>query len=125
MLKINFIPSLFLEILQICYIGYFGYAKLWLPKVMVSACRKLCCFSSCKKSNLSVAWFLKLKYCQDIAKLLFLTHLATPTKPNSFNLLGTLMFFYVEKINLVSRFFLETFHVKESYNLIGREHSGP
>ena len=44
--KINFVPHVFLEILQryATYFGYFGYAWLHTPKLIVSTCRRLRCF---------------------------------------------------------------------------------
>ena len=84
-------PSLFswdsAKILQTCHFGYFGHVWLRLPKTMVPGWRKRWCSFSCKKSNSSFIVFLK--YCYDIASLLFWilwTCLATPTKNNSINL---------------------------------------
>ena len=39
------------RILQICYFGYFGYAWLRTPKVILSGCRKRLCLSAGKKPN--------------------------------------------------------------------------
>ena len=40
-----------------------------MPKVLKSTCRKLWCLSACKKSTSSLTSFLR--YCKDIANLLF------------------------------------------------------
>ena len=68
-----------------------------------------------KKSNLSLPSFLK--YC----KLVILGTLGSPTKNKSTQLLETLMFI-CKKINLITKFFLQILHFKESCNLIGQEY---
>ena len=58
------------KILQILYFGCFKHAWLWPPKA-ISVCRKIWCLTSRKKSNnLSLTSFLR--YCYDIATLIFL-----------------------------------------------------
>ena len=44
---------------------------------------------------------------------------------HSINLKETFMFIYAQKINLISLFFLEILHFKESCNLIGGENFAP
>ena len=125
MQKMNFISTFFFEILQRYYklpIGYFGHVWLWPVKTRILPCRKFWCLSSCKKSYLSLIFFLK--YYRDIANLVFWVLwecLVAPTKGNSTNLQETLMPIYKQKINLIVNF-LEVLHFKESSNLIGQEH---
>ena len=95
-------------ILQTCYFGYFGHAWLWPPKMLISTCRKIWCLSSCEKSNTSLTSFLK--YCWDIANLLFWALwacLATPIKHFSTDLQQSFMFTWMQKIHFISPFFLE------------------
>ena len=69
---INFISAFFLEIakkLQTSNFGYFWHTWLRPKTTILPTCRKLSCLSSCKKSYLSLAYFLK--YYTDIATLLF------------------------------------------------------
>ena len=49
------------KILQACYFGYFGHARLHIAKVILLTCRKLCLkktvFISMQKTNLSCSFF--------------------------------------------------------------------
>ena len=113
------------RILQTCYFGYLGHAWLRTPRVTLSTCRKLSCFSAGKKSYSSSTFFSKIA---KICKLIIFGISCMPgyAHPNdSINLQKTSMFICMPKINFIIHFFLEILHFKESWNLIGQQHFSP
>ena len=98
--------------------GQFEYAWLWQAKTILWACRKLV-YLHAKKIKFIPPLFLEIlqRYC----KLVILGTLGSPTKNKSTQLLETLMFI-CKKINLITKFFLQILHFKESCNLIGQEY---
>ena len=83
--------------------------------MILSACRKRWCLSSCKKSYLSLTSFLK--YYKDIANLLFLVFWVCFALPN-INDSTTL------QENLIPLVLLEKLVFQVSCNMIGQEHFG-
>ena len=63
-------PSDIAKLLQICYIGYFGYAWLCTPEVIQSYCRKLSCYLQAKKHTSDFTTLLPQsffwRHCKDM-----------------------------------------------------------
>ena len=78
----------------------------WPPKTMVSAYRQLLMFTLCKKSNFPHSF---LRYC-----IIVLGTLRMPDN-HQINLLGTLMFVYIYKINFPPFLKIKNLRILQSY----------
>ena len=127
MQKINFITHFFLTKLQgnsklaiLANLGVGGhtYLKWWYQFEEI--------FEVYLQEKTTSFFTFSLRYCKDIAKLLFWvlwTCLATHIKSDTIKLLKTLM--SMRKIKIIIHFFLEIWHYKESCNLIRRQNFPP
>ena len=78
---LQFLSEDIVKALQTWYFGNFGNTWPSPSKIIVSICRTLSCFYACNKSASSVNFFLR--YCKEIANLLFWViwaHLTTPKR---------------------------------------------
>ena len=124
--KINFILSVFLEILQrYCKLVILdtlnkpGYTqpKLYCPLVQI-----FCIYLQTKEQ------LHPTSFSGDIQTLLFWVlwvFLAMHNRNHKINLYKILMFLCIPKINFIIHFFLEILHFKESCSSIGQQHFTP
>ena len=94
--------------LQTCYFGNFWHVLPHMPKMIVSIWKNLSSLYLGKKSTSS--FMFSLRYCKDIAKLLFMELWVCPalsTQSDTINLQKTFVFICGQKFKFIPHVFLE------------------